>query len=95
MKIEEIMKKINENLTSLMDGKAKEEIDKIANVGNDLTSLQEEIKKKDDELYELRKDYVDLVKKSSFKGEGKEEIDNVERPKTWEECIQEVLKEKN
>lgn len=87
------LKDIREALQSIItDDMKPEEAEKICQIANDL-ELQE---KEQDEFItrheELRKNYVEAIKHSTF-GKKAEEVEN-NSPRSLEECIDDVIKQR-
>ena len=80
--------KIRELLKSLVnDSTSTEDIERIGAINNELESAENEVNDLVNKHEDLRKKYIDAIKDTSFIGKPKEEES---KPKTLEECIQEV-----
>lgn len=85
--------KIKDLLKGLINDKTStEEAEKIGKISGEIDTLENEQKDFVAKHEELRNKYIEAVKNSSFKGNPTDEKEEETKPKSFEDCVNDVIK---
>lgn len=83
-------KELKEALKGLItDSTSEADIEKIGNIANEVDKLEKENTDLIEKHEQLRGKYINAVRNSAFSGENKDQANDT--PKTFEECVNEVI----